>query len=75
MRNLNQLFVLCTASQTIGGDFAEYMNFRQLVSLDSRTGITILAMDGLHKIPKNSCYSNTFYVTFIASYVVIYLFI
>ena len=24
LRNLNQLFVLCTASQIIGGDFAEF---------------------------------------------------
>ena len=29
LRNLHQLFVLCTASQIIGGDlaFSEYMNF------------------------------------------------
>ena len=27
LRNLHQLFVLCTASQIVGGDFAKYMNF------------------------------------------------
>ena len=26
-RNLQQLFVLCTTSQIISGDFEEYMNF------------------------------------------------
>ena len=31
MRNLNQLFVLCTASQIIGGDFAEFCGILNLL--------------------------------------------
>ena len=42
MRNLHQLFVLCTASQIIGGDFAKFVAF--LEHMNSTSAIEIFLM-------------------------------
>jgi len=34
LQNLHQLFVLCTASQIIGGDFANFVAFSEYMNFD-----------------------------------------
>ena len=58
MRNLHQLFVLCTASQVIGGDFAKFCGLLRIYELYQSLSLQTSLYDAL-TLDLQICYQLT----------------
>ena len=53
MRNLLQFFVLCTASQIIGGDFAKVCGLLKIYELDYSSGLLFILEKNINLLSTN----------------------